>query len=72
MSIVDMNNELRQLKLKNRRNRKNIKWVISLSWRSSDDIISNQEILGKIDFICKGKLSLQMRGIEPRLNEEKY
>ena len=39
----------------------------------SDDILSNQEILGKIDFaFAKGKLSLALKGIEPKLNKENY
>ena len=73
MSIVDMNNELRQLKLKEQEEIERILSELSaLVGEVSDDIISNQEILGKIDFaFAKGKLSLQMRGIEPRLNEEK-
>ena len=39
----------------------------------SEELISNQEILGRLDFaFAKGKLSIQMRGVEPKLNEDKY
>jgi DNA mismatch repair protein MutS2 len=74
MSIVDMNNELRQLKLKEKEEIERILAELSNDvGEISEELISNQDILGKLDFIfAKGKLSIQMRGIEPQINKEKY
>lgn len=74
MTIVDMNNELRQLKLGEQEEIERILSELSaMVGEVSEDLISNQEILGRLDFaFSKGKLSIQMRGIEPTLNEDKY
>ncbi len=74
MSIVEMNNELRQLKLKEKEEIERILAELSNEvGEISEDLISNQEILGKLDFIfAKGKLSIQMRGIEPEINDNKH
>ncbi|WP_317315877.1 endonuclease MutS2 [Peptostreptococcus russellii] len=72
MSIVEMNNDLRQLKLQELEEIERI--LAELSARVGEvsrELISNQDILAKIDFIfAKGKLSLQMKAIEPRLNRK--
>lgn len=74
MSIVDMNNELRQLRLKEQEEIERILAELSaLIGEISHDIISNQEILGKLDFaFAKGKLSIAMKAVEPNLNEDKF
>ena len=74
MSIVEMNNELRKLKLDEQEEIERILAELSaMIGEISSELISNQEILGKLDFACaKGKLSVEMRAIEPVLNEEKY
>lgn len=74
MSIVDMNNELRQLRLSEDEEIERILSELSaIVGEISEDLISNQEILGRLDFaFAKGKLSMQMRGVEPTLNEDKF
>lgn len=70
MSIVDMNNDLRQLKLREREEIDRI--LADLSDKVGSvcrELISNQEILARIDFaFSKAKLSISMRAIEPVLN----
>ncbi|WP_419726157.1 endonuclease MutS2 [Terrisporobacter petrolearius] len=73
MSIVEMNNELRKLKLDEQEEIERIlSELTKLVGEVAGDILSNQVILGKLDFaFAKGKLSLWMKAIEPILNEEK-
>ena len=73
MSIVEMNNELRKLKLDEQEEIERILAELTkLVGEVAGDILSNQIILGKLDFaFAKGKLSLSMKAIEPILNEEK-
>ncbi|MGL5329068.1 MAG: endonuclease MutS2 [Peptostreptococcaceae bacterium] len=74
MSIVDMNNELRQLRLQEQDEIEKILAELSaVVGEIAQDMISNQELLGKLDFaFAKGKLSIAMKAIEPELNEDKY
>ena len=74
MSIVEMNNELRKLKLDEQEEIERILAELTkLVGEVAGDILSNQVILGKLDFaFAKGKLSLSMKAIEPVLNEEKH
>jgi DNA mismatch repair protein MutS2 len=74
ISIVEINNELRELRLKeNEEIERILKELSGYIGEVSNEIISNQEILGKLDFIfAKGKLSVKMKAIEPVLNEDKY
>ena len=68
-----MNNELRKLKLDEQEEIERILTELTkLVGEVAGDILSNQVILGKLDFVfAKGKLSLSMKAIEPILNEEK-
>ncbi len=74
MSIVDMNNELRQLRLQEKEEIEKILAELSSKvGEINNELLANQEILGRLDFaFAKGKLSIQMRGIEPTLNEDKF
>lgn len=74
MSIVEMNNELRKLKLDEQEEIERILAELSsMIGEISGELISNQTILAKLDFaFAKGKLSVEMRGIEPVLNKEKF
>nr|WP_308691378.1 endonuclease MutS2 [uncultured Terrisporobacter sp.] len=74
MSIVEMNNELRKLKLDEQEEIERIlSELTQIVGEVASDILSNQVILGKLDFaFAKGKLSLAMKAIEPILNEEKH
>ena len=74
MSIVEMNNELRKLKLDEQEEIERILAELTkLVGEVAEDILSNQVILGKLDFaFAKGKLSLSMNAIEPILNEQKH
>ncbi|MDR0880080.1 MAG: endonuclease MutS2 [Clostridioides sp.] len=74
MSIVNMNNDLRELKLKEKEEIERILAELSSEvGEISAEILVNQDILGKLDFaFSKGKLSIQMRGISPEINQDKY
>jgi len=74
MSIVNMNNDLRELRLKEKEEIERIlKALSNRVGEFADEIAGNSHTLGRIDFIfAKGKLSTQMRGIEPEITSEKY
>lgn len=71
-AIVNMNNELRELKLQEKKEVQRI--LAELSARVGaveQEIGSNQKILLELDFMfAKGKLSAKMKASEPRMNEE--
>lgn len=74
MAIVEMNNELKELRLKEKAEiEKILREISSQLGEVSENIKINQEILAKIDFIfAKAKLSISMKGIEPQLNNNGY
>ena len=70
-AIVNMNNELRELEMAEQREIQRILQSLSdLVGESAVDIINNQKILVQLDYImAKGKLSLSMKGEEPKISE---
>ncbi len=70
-SIVNLNNELKELEIAEDREIERILAELSAEVaESSAIIINNQELLIKIDFIfAKGKLSVDMEGTRARINE---
>jgi len=72
--VVQLNNEIRSKKAEERNEINRILAEISGEVRSkSADIEENINILAEIDFLfAKGKLSLDMNGISPKINDEGY
>ncbi|SHJ11967.1 endonuclease MutS2 [Lutispora thermophila] len=72
MAIVEMNNDLRQLKLKEKEEIERIIAQLSaVIAENHDDIKANVEILATLDFIfAKAKFSLAYRCSEPVINTE--
>ncbi len=72
MSVVELNNEVRELKIEERTEIERILMEISaMISERADDIEFNQTVLEKLDFIfAKGKLSLEMEAVEPGLNTD--
>ncbi len=73
MAVVELNNDLRELKIKEQKEIERILLEITNEIYSfHDSIMSNQSILKHLDFsIAKGKLSIEMKGSEPRLLKDK-
>ncbi|KAB3534381.1 endonuclease MutS2 [Alkaliphilus pronyensis] len=72
MSVLELNNELKELKLKERREIERILMEISaLVAERGQEIVGNQKLLQYLDFVfAKGKLSLELKGIEPIINDK--
>ncbi len=72
MAVVELNNQLKELKLKERTEIERILMEIAaMIAQRANEIRGNQRILKQLDFIfAKGKLSLAMRAVEPSLNNE--
>lgn len=72
MAIVEMNNEVRKLKLDEENEIERIlKELTSLVEEKYDSIKTNMEILATLDFIfAKGKFSLEFRCTEPVINSK--
>lgn len=73
-AIVDMNNELRELELQEKKEVQRILSELSSAVGSVErEIKYNQKILLELDFMfAKGKLSVKMRGSQPQINESGY
>ena len=74
MAVVELNNQLRELELKEREEIERIIAVLSnLVGEQSEYIGNNEKILTELDFIfAKGKLALSMKGTKPILNDKGY
>lgn len=72
MSIVNLNNEIKEIKLKEQAEIERILWELSKKVRDNAEVLeSNMKILLKIDFIfAKGKYSAKINGIMPEVNED--
>ncbi|QUH24395.1 endonuclease MutS2 [Serpentinicella alkaliphila] len=73
MAIVELNNQLKELRLKEKAEIERILMEISAEIAQyGTEIKANQSILKELDFIiAKGKLALDMKGIEPEINRDK-
>jgi DNA mismatch repair protein MutS2 len=74
MAIVQLNNELKELKLKEKVEIERIlSELTALIGEQVEEIRSNQKVLSLLDFIfAKGKLAVNMNGIEPEMNKDGY
>jgi len=72
MPIVELNNELRELYQEEKREKYRIlQKLTALVGQNSEDILNSYQQLGKIDFItAKAQISLQMKAIEPKINNK--
>lgn len=70
-AIVNMNNELRELELAEKKEMQRILAELSaMTAAVKPQLVNNQNILVQLDFIfAKGKLSVSMKGVEPKINE---
>jgi DNA mismatch repair protein MutS2 len=69
-AIVDLNNELREMELAEKKEVERILAELSAEVAQvKDELLNNQEILLKLDFIfAKGKFSVKLKGTEPEVN----
>jgi hypothetical protein len=74
MAIVNMNNHLSALKQEEYKEIERIlAYLTSIVGEFSEEIIYDCEMLEELDFImAKGKLSVSMDAIEPKINQDKY
>lgn len=74
MSVVNLNNELKELKLKeNQEIERILTNLTELVAQETEGIKENQKLLSSLDFIfAKGKLSLSMDGSKPLINDEGF
>jgi len=73
MAVVELNNDLKELKLKEKAEiEKILKEITQEIYEVEETILINQVILKQVDFaVAKGKLSIDMRGMAPKLINER-
>lgn len=71
MAVVEMNNKLREYKVKEKEEIERILTVLSaIVGQNYKEIQTNELMVGEIDFImAKGKLSVKMKAEEPSINQ---
>ncbi|MBZ2175949.1 endonuclease MutS2 [Schnuerera sp. xch1] len=74
MAVVELNNELRELEIKEREEIERIlKELTNMVAQQSEHIRNNQSILQRIDCIfAKGKYALELNATKPVLDQESY
>ena len=74
MAIVELNNQLKELKIQEKKEIERILLELTLIVAEQSFLIrENQKILARIDFVfAKGKLALQMKAVKPKLNDNGY
>lgn len=74
MAVVELNNQLRELEIKEREEIERILAELSaIVYEEIDGISANEDILKELDFIfAKGKLALEMNATKPIINENRY
>ena len=74
LAIVELNNELRELYIKEREEIERIlRELTELVQEKAEDIRNNQKILQRLDYIfAKGRYALEINGTMPLLNEDGY
>lgn len=72
MSLVNLNNEIKELKLKEQAEIERILWALSKKVKDNSYVCSsNMKILLQIDFIfAKGKYASSIDGMMPKVNED--
>ena len=74
MAIVELNNEVKQLLVAEKRERERILKSLSLQIaQNSEILLANSELLGRFDFtFAKARLAQDMRAVRPLLNAQGY
>ena len=74
MAVVELNNQIRELEIKEREEIEKILDDLSaMVYEEIDGISSNEDILKDLDFIFgKGKLALEMNATKPIVNDYRY
>lgn len=74
MAVVEMTNEIANLKIEEKKEIDRILLELSLMIGDiSREMLDNQDIIKELDFIfAKGKYALSINGVEPRVNDRGY